>query len=60
MANVQPIPDGYPQVTPYLCVDGAAAAIDFYCEVFGATERMRMPSPGAAGSDMQSWRSAAR
>ena len=46
MANVQPIPDGYPQVTPYLCVDGAAAAIDFYSEVFGATERMRMPSPG--------------
>ena len=46
MANVQPIPDGYPQVTPYLCVDGAAAAIDFYTEVFGATERMRMPSPG--------------
>ena len=46
MVNVQPIPDGYPQVTPYLCVDGAAAAIDFYSEVFGATERMRMPSPG--------------
>ena len=46
MANVQPIPDGYPQVTPYLCVDGAAAAIDFYTDVFGATERMRMPSPG--------------
>jgi PhnB protein len=46
MANVQPIPDGYPQVTPYLCVDGAGDAIDFYSKVFGATERMRMPSPG--------------
>jgi len=46
MANVKPIPDGYPQLTPYLCVDGAAAAIDFYSNVFGATERMRMPSPG--------------
>ncbi len=45
MANVQPIPEGYPQVTPYLCVDGAAAAIDFYGAVFGATERMRMPGP---------------
>jgi PhnB protein len=45
MASVKPIPDGYPQVTPYLSVDGAAAAIDFYCKVFGATERMRMPSP---------------
>ncbi|MGH2735504.1 MAG: VOC family protein [Actinomycetota bacterium] len=46
MADVKPIPDGYPQVTPYLCVDGAAAAIDFYSEVFGAKERMRMASPG--------------
>ncbi|MBW3601657.1 MAG: VOC family protein [Actinobacteria bacterium] len=43
---VEPIPDGYPQVTPYLCVDGASAAIDFYRDVFGATERMRMPAPG--------------
>ena len=46
MANVKPIPDGYPRVTPYLNVDGASAAIDFYSKVFGATERMRMPSPG--------------
>jgi len=45
MAAVQAIPDGYPQVTPYLCVDGAAAAIDFYRRVFGATERMRMGGP---------------
>ena len=45
MASVQPIPEGYPQVTPYLCVDGAAAAIDFYGAVLGATERMRMPAP---------------
>jgi PhnB protein len=46
VADVKPIPDNYPQLTPYLCVDGAAAAIDFYGKVFGATERMRMPSPG--------------
>jgi PhnB protein len=46
MASVKPIPDGYSQVTPYLCVDGAAAAIDFYSSVFGATERTRMPAPG--------------
>lgn len=39
------IPKGYPQVTPYLSVDGAAAAVDFYTRVFGATERMRMPGP---------------
>jgi PhnB protein len=42
----KPIPDGYPQVTPYLFVDGAQAAIDFYTSVLGATERMRMPGPG--------------
>ncbi len=42
---VNPVPEGYPRVSPYLCVDGASAAIDFYSQVFGATERMRMPSP---------------
>lgn len=45
MAEVKPIPDDYPRLSPYLCVDGAAAAIDFYTAVFGATERMRMPGP---------------
>jgi len=45
MANVKPIPDGYPQITPYLCVDGAAAAIEFYGKVLGTKERMRMPAP---------------
>jgi PhnB protein len=42
---VKPIPDGYPRVMPYLIVDGAVAAIEFYKTVFGATERMRMPEP---------------
>jgi PhnB protein len=46
MAGVKPIPDGYPRVSPYLCVDGAAAAIEFYRDVLGGTERVRMPSPG--------------
>jgi PhnB protein len=41
----QPIPEGYPRVTPYLIVDGASAAIDFYTSVLGATERMRMSVP---------------
>jgi len=41
-----PIPEGYPRVTPYLIVDGANAAIDFYSSVLGASERMRMPMPG--------------
>ena len=43
MAN--PIPEGYRRVTPYLIVDGAAEAIDFYTSVFGATERMRRGGP---------------
>jgi PhnB protein len=42
---VKAIPDGYPRVTPYLCVDGASAAIEFYSKVFGARERMRIPGP---------------
>jgi PhnB protein len=45
VSAAKPIPDGYPQVIPYLCVDGASAAIEFYVKVFGATERMRMPGP---------------
>jgi PhnB protein len=45
MADVKPIPDEYPQVTPYLCVDGADAAIQFYREVLGATERARLAGP---------------
>ena len=39
------IPDGYPRVIPYLHVDGANAAIDFYTRVLGAKERMTMPGP---------------
>lgn len=42
---VKPIPEGYPRVTPYLIVEGASAAIDFYTSVLGATERMRMEAP---------------
>jgi PhnB protein len=45
MPDVKPIPQGYPRVTPYLHVSGAAAAIDFYRDVLGAEERMRMPGP---------------
>ncbi len=45
MNDVKPIPEGYPQVTPYLAVDGAAEAIEFYEKVLGAKERMRLPGP---------------
>jgi PhnB protein len=43
--KVKPIPDGYHSLTPYLSVNGAAAAIDFYKRAFGATEIMRMAQP---------------
>jgi PhnB protein len=43
---VQRIPDGYSSAIPYLAVDDAAKAIDFYKQAFGATERVRMPAPG--------------
>jgi PhnB protein len=42
---VNPIPEGYPRVTPYLIVSDGAAAIDFYTSILGATERMRMGGP---------------
>jgi PhnB protein len=42
---VKPVPDGYHTVTPYLIVNGAAQAIEFYRDAFGATEIMRMPAP---------------
>src|SRR5476649_950710 len=41
----KPIPDGYHSVTPYLIIRGAAAAIEFYKEAFGATELFRFPAP---------------
>jgi len=45
MSPVQPIPDGYHSVQPYLHVRGAAKAIEFYKQVFGAQEVMRMAQP---------------
>ena len=40
---VKPIPEGYHSVTPYLIVDDAKAAIDFYKTAFGAEEKFRLP-----------------
>jgi PhnB protein len=42
---VKAIPEGYPRVIPYLSVDGASAAIDFYATVFGAQQQVRMDGP---------------
>jgi len=44
---VKYIPQGYSSVTPYLYIDGAAQAIEFYKKALGATEVMRLP--GANG-----------
>ena len=44
--KVKPIPEGYGTVTPYLIVDGAARAIEFYRQAFGAEETFRMEGPG--------------
>jgi PhnB protein len=39
----KPIPDGYNSVTPYLVVDDAKRAIEFYEAAFGAEEKFRLP-----------------
>jgi PhnB protein len=45
---VQAIPEGYHSVTPYLCVDDAAATIEYYTKAFGAKEVVRMDGPDGA------------
>jgi PhnB protein len=44
--KVKPVPQGYEGVIPYLCVRDAAGAIEFYKDVFSATEIMRLTDPG--------------
>jgi PhnB protein len=43
---VKPIPEGYDMAIPYLAVEDAAGAIEFYKKAFGAKERTRMDAPG--------------
>ena len=45
MPKAKPVPDGFHTITPYLIVDNAGAAIDFYKNAFNAREIMRMPGP---------------
>jgi PhnB protein len=45
-SQVKPIPQGYHSVTPYLTLNNAAKAIDFYKRAFGAQETVRMDAPG--------------
>jgi PhnB protein len=43
---VKPVPEGYHTLTPYLAVEDASAAIEFYGRAFDAKERVRMSGPG--------------
>ena len=43
--TTQPIPEGYHTLTTYLTMENAAEAIDYYKDVFGAKERIRMEAP---------------
>jgi PhnB protein len=44
-SKVKPVPQDRQTVTPYLTIKNAGAAIEFYKQVFGATEKMRMAEP---------------
>jgi PhnB protein len=41
----QPIPNAYRAATPYLIVNDAASAIEFYKKALGATELVRLADP---------------
>jgi len=41
----KPVPEGYHTVSPYLAVEDAARAIDYYVKAFGAKEVVRMNAP---------------
>ena len=42
---VKPIPEGYHTITPYLTVENATEAIEFYKRAFGAKEFVKMDGP---------------
>src|SRR5437773_8917100 len=44
-AKPNPIPARYRRITPALIVNGGNKALEFYGDVFGASERMRFPGP---------------
>lgn len=49
MTTIQPIPEGFHSVTPYLIVYDAQAAIEFYKRAFGAVEHCRLSGPDGKG-----------
>ncbi|MBV9157227.1 MAG: VOC family protein [Acidobacteriaceae bacterium] len=44
--QVNPVPEGYRTVTPYLVVDDANGALEYYKKAFGATAVVKMDGPG--------------
>ena len=55
--RVKLIPENYPALTPYICCKNAAAAIEFYKNVFGAREEesMRMTTPDGKIGHSEIW-----
>jgi PhnB protein len=43
---VKAIPEGYHTLTPYIEIENAGEAIEFYKRAFGAKEQVRMDAPG--------------
>jgi uncharacterized glyoxalase superfamily protein PhnB len=46
--GVNPIPEGFHTVTPYLVVEGAATVLEFVKQAFGAEEKFRMDMPNGS------------
>lgn len=55
MTSIPHRPAGYSTLTPFLCVQAGAAAIDFYVTVFGASvvSRMDLPDGRVAHAELQ-------
>jgi PhnB protein len=53
--TVQPIPEGYSAITPYLSIKGAVKAIEFYKNAFGAREVgcIKMPDGKVAHAELE-------
>jgi len=49
VTKARPVPRGHHTATPYLVVNDAAEALDFYKRAFGATETMRVEHGGKVG-----------
>ena len=44
-SKIEPIPPGFRSITPYLAIEGAAQAIEWYKKAFNAKELNRAPGP---------------